>query len=295
MFRSMTAYGKASVATKMGSFLVEIHSVNRKSLDVAVNLPKELLGFDMELRKELSTKVRRGFLTIRITKEDHKEEHGLSLPDVELLRLLQHSLQAKAKVLGYDPKEALPFDRLIKYGMARSSSYGSALDERLQSQLMEGFKEALGEFIAMRDKEGEMLLKDIDSWLKKIEKQLDWVVKKIRGSVEKFRERLEKRLHAFQLLEGEGEERVAREIVIFADKVDATEEITRLRSHIYQFQTLLQSKKQHIGSELNFLLQEMNREVNTVAAKSQDAEVTKAILEIKTDQEKIREQVQNIE
>jgi len=296
MFRSMTAYGRAHVTTDAGVFLIEIHSVNRKSLDITLNMPKELLMFDMDLRKELSKEVKRGFITVRITREDNRTAEALMMPDMEVMKSLHESCQAYANTLGYDPKEAIPFHVLLNYGLSlNSGTVDLASDEALQSQLMEGFKKALSEFIAMREKEGASLLADIRPRLDDIEKQLDAIVNRVNAAPEKFQERLEKRLEELDLLKEEGEDRMMRELVIFADKVDVTEEMTRLRSHVQQFRELLSSKKRRVGRELDFLIQEMNREVNTTAAKSQDLEITQAILEMKTEQEKIREQIQNIE
>ncbi len=295
MFCSMTAYGKAHKQTGAGGFLIEIHSVNRKNLEVAMHLPKEFLGFDMKLRKELSKKIKRGSITVRVTKEDHIGKTGVVLPDIQSLRSLQDACYQKARALGYDLDEALPFHVLLKYAMIGCNQCALPLEEELQDQLMDGFKTALAKCISMREKEGALLVQDIDFRLSNVEKQLDLIVDKIEVAPKKFREKLERCLREVHTLENGNSERIAREIVIFAEKVDATEEIIRLRSHIEQFRRLLASQQRHSGRELNFLVQEMNREVNTVASKSQDLEITKATLEIKADQEKMREQIQNIE
>lgn len=295
MFRSMTAYGRAHITTDVGLFLIEIHSVNRKNLDITVNLPKELLKFDIELRKELAKEIKRGCVTVRITCEEKREHLGIAMPDIAAMQAFHKTCHKYAKALGYSPNEAVPFHLLLHYGLSWNVPSDPITDEGMHIQLMNGFKKALGEFILMREREGTSLLEDIDPRLTAIEQQLDVIVRRSSAAPEKFRKRLEKRLQELDVLKGEDEERMARELVIFAEKVDVTEEITRLRSHLQQFREMLQSKKSRIGRELDFLIQEMNREVNTTAAKSQDLEITQAILEMKAEQEKIREQVQNIE
>ncbi|WP_420421016.1 YicC/YloC family endoribonuclease [Simkania sp.] len=295
MFRSMTAYGRAHVTTESGSFLIEIHSVNRKSLDITVNLPKELLLFDMDFRKELSKEVKRGFITVRVTREEIHPTGRLTLPDLDMMKSIQEQCQTYAKELGYNPKEAISFSDLLSYGFSSSGPPDLEVDENLQEQLLEGFKKALSKFIAMREREGATLLEDVGPRLDEIEEQLDKIAERVKAAPEMFREKLEKRLEELDVLKSEDDERMMRELILLAEKVDVTEEMTRLRSHVQQFRDLMSSKKRRVGRELDFLIQEMNREVNTTAAKSQDIEITQAILEMKTEQEKIREQIQNIE
>lgn len=295
MFRSMTAYGRAHVSGSGAQFLIEIHSVNRKSLDISINLPKELLVFDMDFRKRLSQEVKRGFITVRITKEDGRGGESTLIPDFEALKTLQQSWETCAQKLGYDPKQAIPFHLLLSYGMSQNGVGETPPDETLKEELMRGFEKALEQFISMREKEGKSLMADIGPRLDEIEEALNGIASRAQAAPEKFREKLDKRLEELGLKEAEGDERLMRELVVFSEKVDVTEEMTRLRSHVEQFRGLLSAEKRRVGREMDFLIQEMNREVNTIAAKSQDLEITQTILGIKTEQEKIREQVQNIE
>jgi len=295
MFRSMTAYGKAYVPMDEGQFLIEIHSVNRKSLDIMINLPKELLMLDMELRKLLAKEVKRGFITVRVTREDSRSLVNAPLPDYDAMKALKEEWATCAEKLGYCPKEAISFSMLLDAGITSNGVSDLKLDETFQKQLKEGFRKALTDFIAMREKEGSSLLADIAPRLDEIEKIIRAIEGRVDAAPEKFKEKLTKKLEELNLLQEEGEERLMRELVLFAEKVDVTEELTRLKSHVGQFRELLASKKRRVGRELDFLIQEMNREVNTIAAKSQDLEITQAALEIKTEQEKIREQIQNIE
>jgi len=293
MARSMTAYGRAHAETDAGLFLIEIHSVNRKSLDFNLNLPKELLQFDMALRQRLGEEIRRGFVTVRVTKEDAKIS-SLMMPNQETLRALYANWQKCAQDLGYDPQEAVPFNFLLTYALSSLPAV-DWIGESFKEQFDKGFEKALEAFLMMKEKEGEALIQDIYPRLEEIEKTLEKVEKLTKHAPERFHDKLKKRLQELKLVKEEDEERLSRELVIFADKVDVTEELTRLRSHVKQFRDMLGQHKRRIGRELDFLIQEMNREVNTIAAKSQELEITQATLFIKSEQEKIREQLQNIE
>jgi uncharacterized protein (TIGR00255 family) len=292
MFRSMTAYGRAHVLTGTGSLLIEIHSVNRKGLDLALNLPKEFLIFDMEIRKEIRREINRGSISVRISKSGNKGE--ISLPKIEGIKALHQTYQQYAIALGYDPKEAIPFDLLLSQASGCHDDLEES-DERLREAILKGVKEALKQLIKMRELEGMLLMADLKPRLEAIRAKLEKVSSRMEVSVEIFKEKLEKRLEEFKLLTEEGQERMMRELILFSEKGDVTEELTRLSSHIEQFEGLLEAKKHPLGRELDFLVQEMNREANTIGSKSQDLEMTQASLAIKAELEKIREQIQNIE
>jgi uncharacterized protein (TIGR00255 family) len=153
---------------------------------------------------------------------------------------------------------------------------------------------ALDELIIMKEKEGDILLKDIKKRLKLIESLVLKIEGKSKTATEDFEKKLKERLESFLPKGGEVDERILKEIAIYADKVDITEEITRLKSHIEQF-NLFCEKKEIIGRKMDFLLQEMTREINTVSSKSSTTQVSVHVVEIKSELEKIREQVQNIE
>jgi len=289
----MTAYGRAHAETDVGLFLIEIHSVNRKSLDINFNLPKELLMFDMPLRQRLGEEVRRGYVSVRITREDAKSVLP-TMPNSEILKELHSSWKKCASDLGYDPKEAIPFNFLLSYALTAIPSK-NCFGEAFKKQLDKGFDKALDAFLEMKENEGSSLLEDIHPRLDSIEKNLEKVEKLVKHAPKRYHDKLAKRFEELKMSHEHDEDRLTRELVIFAEKVDVTEEITRLRSHVKQFREILSSENRRVGKELDFLIQEMNREVNTIAAKSQELEITQIILSVKSEQEKIREQLQNIE
>ncbi len=293
MARSMTAYGRAHTKTNVGLFLIEIHSVNRKSLDINTNLPKELLVLDMGLRSRLGNVVKRGYITVRITKETGNGS-VFEVPSAESMAKLHDAWSKCAKGLGYDPKEAVPFSMLMQFASGTIPCEGSP-DDALKNELFNGFDEAIDAFMKMKEIEGQALIADILPRLKEIDANIGKVKELAKLAPSRYHNRLAKKLEELKINHEGDEDRLTREIVLFIDKIDVTEEIARLSSHVQQFEGILQEGKSRVGRELDFLTQEMNREVNTIAAKSQELEITQSTLAVKSELEKIREQLANIE
>ncbi len=296
MFRSMTAYGCFQFFIEESAFLIEIASVNRKNLDVNIHLPKELLYFDLSFRKKLSKELRRGFVTVRLSKEKGRSNikalAGLN-PD-ELKKKLE-ILKKIASHLGFDPKKEISFPFLLNCNLSFDESLDMTFDEKGEKALMEGFEKALTQFILMREKEGALLMADFYPYLDMVEKGLSKVDKQRAAAGLKFQNRLKSKLKEIGLLSDSEDERLLKEVVFFADKVDFQEEITRVFAHTQQFRELLSSDQLKSGKEMDFLIQEINRELNTIGAKAQDLQITKEVLAMKSGVEKIREQIQNIE
>jgi uncharacterized protein (TIGR00255 family) len=290
MIKSMTAYGRASRTAPIGRWVVEIHSVNRKMLDVHVHLPKEFLLFDRDVRKWVGEGVQRGQVTVRIFMQD---EGQVSPHYAELLKDQKKNWEKIANELGYDPRQAVNLNFLV------SQMHGLALadvlqeEDALRSSLKETVEEALEEATRMKEREGAALSHDILKRLKLIDHCIPKILERSSLAVERYREKLRERLREFS--GAECDERILREVVLFAEKLDITEELTRLRSHLDQFYRLLGSDEKSVGRTLDFLTQEMHREINTLASKSSDAEVSFLAVTMKSELEKIREQIQNIE
>lgn len=289
MIKSMTAYGRSAKDTPFGHWVAEIHSVNRKFLDIHISLPKELLFFDIEIRKWIGEVLQRGQITVRISLQT--EGGTASIP---LLKTLKKNWEKAAKDLGFK-KEEITLDFLLH----QMSSYGSLDLTKEESSFRKILKElilkALDELMAMKEKEALALVKDIKMRLKTIEECKDKIAKTSDEIVEHYRRKLQERLGEIVGSSMEGEERILREVVLFAEKVDFTEEITRLNSHIGQFRDILASKEKSVGRTLDFLVQEMNREINTLSAKCVGVESSLLNVTMKSELEKIREQLQNIE
>lgn len=288
MVRSMTAYGRCEQTTPSGKWIVEIQSVNRKGLDVHFHLPPELLFLEVELKKKLSQVVHRGVLTVRISRES---ELALSSTALERLATLKAKYEQIATELGFSKDEiSLPF--LLK--LAEESPFPSEFSEELESQLLNVVQEALQAYLKMKEEEGAYLVADIEKRISLLEKALDQVENKSENAVEKQRKKLEERLAEFHQTP-DLDHAILREVALVSEKIDITEEILRFKAHLIQLKKTLEEKEGSVGRKLEFILQEMNREVNTMAAKNADEEVASLLIDMKSETDKIREQVQNIE
>lgn len=289
MARSMTGYGQAMSPEKNGlSFNVEIHSVNRKMLDMNIYLPKEFLHLDIEIRKKLRKEIQRGLVTVKITLKKSKQ-----FSDEKSLKTLKLHWEKTAKSLGFS-KEVIDFPFLASQMGNLSLEQMGISQKSLETLLNQTLDKALKDFVKMREQEGKQLVADIKKHLEAILQKVSLFEKEMPKATEKFREKLLDRLK--QILEENIEdERILKEVALFAEKIDIHEEITRLKSHLKQAEDLLKKKEEGIGRTLEFIIQEMLREVNTIASKSSNLNVTKATIIAKSEIEKIREQVQNIE
>lgn len=288
MIKSMTAFGRAEKIFQGTKFALELHSVNRKVLDITLQIPKDLLRFDIEIRQKISSHIQRGAVTLRLSIENLGDYSQAFTHLSQKIKSAKKSWDKLAKDLGCEPV-SLPFlvEQLELFFPQELSPEDSVIREALEELMEKGLKE----FDERRKKEGRVLAKDIEERLKKIETALKKIETKAPKAVLKHREKLRERIQA---IVSECEERLLKEIAIFAEKVDITEELVRLSSHLKQFREELKNGK-GVGRTLDFLLQELHRETNTIAAKSADQEVSSLTIQIKGELEKIREQVQNIE
>ena len=290
MTRSMTAYGRATSAGLEGiSWAVEIHSVNRRGLDLHLHMPKDLLFLDLDLRKMIGEQVTRGQVTLKVSFKKEKTQEA----SIKRLKKLKTYLEKSAKELGY-PKEVVDLPLLLEQIERVPLSEFGLSEKKIETELKKTLQQALNQFIKMKELEGKAIVSDVKERLKSISTLLKEIEKKASDAVENFRQKLVDRLEEF--LEGALEdERILKEVAFYAEKIDITEEIIRLRSHLKQANDLLASKEKSVGRTLDFLNQEMLREINTIASKSGDLTVTKNAVSAKSELEKIREQVQNIE
>ena len=290
MTRSMTAYGRAmSKEMQPVSWIVEIHSVNRKGLDIHMHLAKELLFLDIPLRKEVASAVQRGQITIKVAFKKSKDQAALTTN----LKKLKTYWQKCAQQLDY-PIDAIDLPFLLAQMESVPLEEIGLTEEKIETDLKKTLKEAMDSFLKMKEVEGVSLAIDIKKRLKLLAEYLKEVEQETQGAAKKYREKLLLRLE--EVAGGSiDDERILKEVALYAEKIDITEEITRLKSHFEQAESLFSSKEKSIGRTLDFLTQEMLREINTIASKSGDLSVTKRAVLSKAELEKIREQVQNIE
>jgi uncharacterized protein (TIGR00255 family) len=295
MIKSMTAYSRASVSSPLGRLVIEIHSVNRKMLDMSLYLPKDLLRFDIEMRKWLSQFLERGQVTLRLALQSEGVSGKLMSSYSVQLKALKEGWEKLARELGYDSAKMVDLSFLVSQLQTLPSSESKEEEETLKASLKEAVDTALQELMQMKETEGKTLALDIQKRLKIIEENVAAVELKKEVPLVHYRKKLIERLKEVGHLHGEAEERIAREVALLADKMDVTEELVRLRAHIEQFRQHLFSQEKAVGRTLDFLTQEMHREINTLGSKSADSEISLYVVKIKSELDKIREQVQNIE
>jgi uncharacterized protein (TIGR00255 family) len=294
MIKSMTAYSRASVTSSLGRFIIEIHSVNRKMLDMSLYLPKDLLRFDIAVRKWLSQSLERGQVTLRLTLHTEEVGHKLSTYSVQL-KALKEGWEKLALEIGYDPIKVIDLPFLVSQMQMMPPSESREEEETFKASLKEAVDAALQDLMQMKETEGNILVLDIQKRLKMIEENIAAIELKKELPLAHYRKKLIERLKEVGPMQGEAEERISREIALLADKMDVTEELVRLRAHIEHFRQHLLSQEKAVGRTLDFLTQEMHREINTLGSKSADCEISLYVVKIKSELDKIREQVQNIE
>ena len=282
----MTGFGRAVQDTPFGRITVEIHSVNRKYFEMFISSPKEFGRFEHDVRKQVGDSMTRGQISVRIYFAPNLST--IVLPDPKVLKDLKLSWEQLAKHIGTDPKEiSLPF--LMQYLPPDTKETSDELKDALQSCV----KEAIVSIQAMKKTEGQTLSADLSERVKELERMIAEVAEHAPDATKKMRAKLFEKMEEAHQQGPQVDERLLREVAIFAEKVDITEEITRFRSHIDQFKTLL--KGDVVGRKMDFLLQEMGREINTIGSKSLEAKISHTVVAMKSELEKIREQVQNIE
>lgn len=293
MLKSMTAYGRADSTTPTGHFVIEIQSVNRKFLEVNVLLPRELSQFDIEIKKWLLPHLARGQVTVKVTAFFETSLPFVIKPNMPLARQIKQAWEQIGKELGIQQ----PFDFSLLSHTEGLLGYDDNREEEenYRQILKQVLEKALQSFLNMKRQEGAMLQLDITDRLEKIRMSLKLIEEKAPYAPKKFREKLIGRIE--EILPGriENEERILREIALYAEKVDIAEEITRFHCHLTHFEELIQSTLLSVGKTLEFVLQELNREVNTMGNKSSDMDIARAVIDIKSELERIREQIQNIE
>ena len=292
--KSMTAYGRFSSQLEVGHIVVEIQSVNRKHLDISLSLPSELAHFDIEVKKWIASHFFRGQITVKVTASFQNQIPFKVLPN---LPLAKQAKEAWEEIADYLHLEKKPFDlsMLVSLPDILLLEENSECQENYQSYLKSAVEGALKQCLAMKKAEGTIFQKDIAQRLKIMHTKMSAIEQRAPVAPQKYREKLINRLQEFLPDQIENEERILREIALFAEKIDITEEITRFFCHLCRFEELMQTSLQSVGKTLEFITQELAREANTIASKSFDIEISRDVIEIKSELERIKEQLHNIE
>jgi uncharacterized protein (TIGR00255 family) len=288
----MTAFGRGQAPGENEEFLVEIHSVNSRRIEIVINMPGDLTEFDPPLRKLISEAVSRGRISVYVSSNPVGNRGNAFIVNADVARQIKDAYDGLRRDLGYDGP--VDFSVVASHSDLIVQGKPPAESEKRWGTLRTAAEAALAQLIAMKEAEGENLRKVFDDCLKELEHAVSSIQEFAPGGLERRTEKLKERIHetASGLLDND--ERILREIVIFADKLDVSEEIARLESHLDQFRGFLDDALP-CGRTIHFLLQEMNREINTIGAKVDDLEISRLVVHAKTELEKMREQGQNIE
>ena len=290
--RSMTGYGRGQSAHNGTKFTVELNSVNRKQSDVTVNLPRELSELEPGVRDVINAQVSRGRLNVTVafhTTAGVSQKQALDVALAKTYFQAMSDLQKELKASGEISIETV----LRAPGVLRIQEEQIST-ETAWPHVERALKEALSDMVGMQEREGKHLAKDLIKRLKVVRQSLRKIRQLHPAVARKYRQVLLDRIEKAGLDIAKDDERLMKEVVFFADKSDISEELTRLDSHLAQFAHNLR-KTEPIGRTLDFMTQEIYRELNTLGAKANDVDISQLVVTCKAEMEKIREQIQNIE
>ena len=292
MVRSMTGFGRAK--KQIGGFdvTVEIKSVNHRYFEFSCRIPRSYNFLEEKLKNFLSQKISRGKVEVSVLIDDLNQNSTVVEINREYADAYIKALNDLSKE--YKLKNDLKVSTLANNAEMFKVKRVAVEDEVIEAAVMPVLKEAAESFIAMRSVEGERLLKDVTDRTDFILSKVEFVEARSPETVNAYKEKITQKIKEMLNDNTVDEGRILIEVAIFADKVAVAEETVRLRSHIKQFNSLLTSDEP-VGRKLDFIVQEMNREANTIGSKAQDIEIAHTVVDIKSEIEKIREQIQNME
>lgn len=292
MLASMTGFGRGEVTNALGKFVAEVHAVNRKHFELNVNLPKNFLALEPKVRSVVGQSISRGRITAQINYEAAGELRGKVAVNEELARSYLETYRRL--------KNEFALSGEIDLGMlVHSRDVVSYQETEIKPEagwpaVEAALKKALDSLRQMRLAEGKALQKDMAQRLKLVGKSIARIQKLAPKTVREYERKLVKKIREADKNASKEEELVMKEIALFADRIDVSEELTRLQSHLHQFSGLF-SHAEPVGRTLDFVIQEMHREVNTIGSKANNAAISREVIFLKSEFEKIREQVQNVE
>lgn len=287
----MTGFGKSSLSQNAREYQIEMKSVNHRYLDISVKLPKQLSFLEEEMKKQIASQIKRGKIDVFVTFDNRSGEgksisinQELAQMYIEQLRNLarKENLQANIEVT-----EISKFPDVLNIKMEQE-------DEVIKQEVIQTVNQAISGLVEMRTIEGQKMAQDLITRIEAVEDEVQKISSQSTGLIDNYVVKLKERIKEILQTDEIDQARLAQEVVIYADKSSIEEEITRLKSHVSQFKSLLQANEP-VGKKLDFIIQEMNRETNTIGSKANCLAITNGVINIKTELENIREQVQNIE
>jgi uncharacterized protein (TIGR00255 family) len=292
--KSMTGYGRGDCSKDGFKITVELSSVNRKQTEISVNLPREMELLEAQVRDRINRHIARGRLTVRVSLHAGAGKASARMHlNIPLARAYTRELNRLAKQLKLPGPVSL--DQLARAPGVLQTDEELAVGEDLWPAVEKALKKALSRMVKMREREGAHLAQDLAKRIAVMRKSAARIQRHAPTVAKRYRQQLIERIRSAELeAPGAEDERLLKEVVYFADRSDISEELTRLQSHFQQFADGLKSKEP-VGRMLDFLAQEMNREINTIGSKANDRLISREVVTLKAELEKFREQAQNVE
>ncbi len=291
MIRSMTGFGRGSYENEGREYLVEVKSVNHKYCDINFRMPKSFSGIENKLRKVIESYISRGKVDVFIDFQNFSEAGNNIKFNKELAKTYIKNLKELGQETGINSEiSVVDISKMPDIFKKEDNT-----DEELVfNEINIALVEALKNIVSMKEIEGDKLKIDLEGRIEDVSEKINQISNFSSGLVEEYIVKLKSRVKELMDTEVVDENRLLQEIVIFSDKSSIEEELTRLKSHVEQFKKLI-TESSPIGKKLDFLIQEMNREINTIGSKANSLQITNLVIEVKTELENIREQIQNIE
>lgn len=292
MIYSMTGFGRGEFKSNEAEVSVEIRAVNHRYSDISVKMPKYLSFLEERIREYIQGNISRGRIDVYVSYDQLERKASEIRLNLELAGNYFSALEQLKAQTGI--KDSIPLSLIAAFPDVIVARQSEMDEEKIWSQLSEALGQAVKALLQMRRKEGENLKQDILEKLETIGTSVLEIKNRAQYVVQEYQQRLEKRIDELNKGLEMDKDRLCQEVVIFADKSNIDEELVRLKSHISQTVSTLKSGGA-VGRKLDFLIQEMYREINTIGSKGNDLEISKKVIDVKTELEKIREQIQNIE
>ena len=290
--KSMTGFGRANYEKDGRNYVIDIKTVNNKYSDISIKISRRISFIEEIARKQIAGKITRGKVDVTINFLDYSTKAKNIVLNKEIAREYIKQLREIA-----DENELSENINVVEIAKLPDILNSMDLDneEEITNEALQCLDMALENLIEMRTKEGENIKQDFLTRISRVENLVNQISAESNGLIEEYVIKLEKRVKEILKTDEVDENRIAQEAVIYADKTSIEEEITRLKSHIEQLNELINNTQTPIGKKLDFIIQEMNRETNTIGSKSGSNDITKLVIDLKVELEDIREQIQNIE
>jgi len=293
MIRSMTGFARCEVRDPKGFFICEIRTLNHKFLEMTFRLPNSISIFEDKVKELLKSGIKRGKVYLNLTEEISQEPGRDILIDEKLAGSYHSKLKRLGKKLGLSGE--IKMSDIISYPGVVSQRPAEKDIEKLWPPLKRVISKGMARLIKDREREGACLHRDITRRIKTIEKAVNTIKQKSNLSVRDYKKRLKNRIKELSGNEPLDKGRIEMEVAIYAKNSDISEELTRLANHVDNFNRTIRKASGEVGKKLDFIAQEMHRETNTIGSKASDYRISNAVIDVKSEIEKIREQLKNIE